>query len=193
MLLEKLTEYYGLPGEVEAGFITEHLEGYTPEDEKKLYEETLAQRTKRFGFPDVAFLTKLFEKFPPASKATGKVLWWNVCENCGCEYMGNLTCCPRCWRNGYTCRQVRVRKGYSIPDTVVRLNKPYTSSFKDDPSCYDCVHCGSHYCRFFGRPEHDCKQRNECPCNHCCMKAVSEARESQYEVKTVTVKPRKVS
>ena len=186
MLLEKLTEYYGLPGEAEASFISAHLEGYTEEDEQKLLDEVFASRSKRFGFPDVAFLTKLFAKVPPASKASGKVFWWRVCGNCKAEYSGDLMFCPRCWRNGYECREDSVRKGYSIPDTVIRFNKKYVTSTPQDMSCYECTHGGSQFCPYFGRASYDCHKRSSCPCNTCCMRTVSE-REKVPGIQHVTV------
>lgn len=190
MFLEKLTDYYGLPGEVEAAFIAERLKAYTADDEVKLYEEVLKTRTKRFGFPDIAFLTKLFDKVPPADKVSGKIAWWKICDNCKCEYHKDLMECPRCWRNGYSCRSMKVIKGYSVADTVVKYNKTYTLSTKDDPSCYDCAHGGTNYCPDFGRSKFDCKKRHECLCNTCCMRAAAEEKRGYYKVNDVVVKPR---
>lgn len=174
MLLERLTDYYGICGAEEAAFINKRLSMYTDQAQEQLFEIITQENGKRFGFPDLSKLSKAFAQVSPDGKSAGpKVWWWLKCRKCGCNYWGNLMLCPACNDKGIRSIETEVvTSSFPPPDTVIRFNKTGSRSTKDFKSCYDCKSRAGSFCWDFGKPNYDCKKRAECPCNECCMRSM---------------------
>ena len=171
MLLDRLTAYYGIGGAEETAFITKRIESYTEEAQDRLFELITADCSKRYGFPDLQKLYKVFAEVRPDGKDTDQKVWyWFKCSNCGTQYWHDLMYCPACLSRGEKCQKVEIIKSAVPPtDSVIRFNKTQLFSDGLNKSCYECS--TRQFCWNFGDAAYDCQSRLECPCNACCMRA----------------------
>ena len=64
MLIDKLRTYYGLPDSEQTEYINKNVLGMTEVDQDALAAKIIEARSKRYGFPDIAFLSKFFTGAP---------------------------------------------------------------------------------------------------------------------------------
>lgn len=172
MLIERLEKYYGLADDEETRFILDKLDGYSEADEQRLYEYIISNKNRRYGFPDVSFLSKVFSEIKPESQKKNKKYYWCVCDNCGSAYSYrlSLTGCPVCWNKGFECRSYKMVVSENKPPMkVIRYNK--STRIGNEKSCYDCEHNSLSFCGNFGNENYDCNKLGQCKCASCCIKA----------------------
>ena len=58
MLIDKLRNYYGFPSNEQVEYISKNVLGITEADQDALADKIIEERSKRYGFPDIAFLSK---------------------------------------------------------------------------------------------------------------------------------------
>lgn len=172
MLLTRLTEYYGIPGEAQKSFIDARTQGMPENRQDEIAQAIIEERTKRFGFPDVSVLSKYL---PQRGTNTSHKYYWCVCNDCGAEYDYGFITCPSCFQagkksSGYT---VKVSE-YQPPIKVIRWNKNSLSGGEN--SCIECQNKNNSYCRNFGNPNWTCNQSDYeyCNCKKCCAKRKRE-------------------
>lgn len=168
-LTERLTDYYGAPDREQEQFVSER-EKYLPEQSKNaIYQQLIETRSKRYGFPDVAALSKVFQMFTP-EKETRKQYYWCICDECHTEFSYSFLQCPTCFIQG------KNRKGYKLkvsdnppPPNVVRYNITTLSSAND--VCINCPVKSGSYCEHFGKEYYFCDKQDfdECQCKKCCL------------------------
>ena len=58
MLIDKLRDYYGLPEKEQVEYINKNVLGITEADQDAIADKIIEERSKRYGFPDIALLSK---------------------------------------------------------------------------------------------------------------------------------------
>lgn len=190
MLLDQLRDYYGMPDQEQSEFITKRTQGMSEADQNDVYQKIIESRSKRFGFPDIAYLSKYLTQTPKKAR----VYYWAVCLECGTEYAGTMPMCPKCYDKGLECRAKNFKTSETpMPMKVIRYNKEYTYRQDNELLCYVCAEREMSYCPNFGRPDYFCKEYRECKCNRCCMiakKANEQMKQKQFKISYA--KPRQI-
>ena len=174
MLLDRLTAYYGIGGAEEIEFINRRIDSYTEAGQERLFDLITAECSKRYGFPDLQKLNKVFaDVAPDGSACTQKRWFWRVCRKCGAQFWDDLMFCPVCFRKGEKVTEADLKTSSTPPGKeVIRFNK---CGFYEDGNykpCVTCVHGTNGRCPSFGNAKFDCMKRVDCPCNECCMRAM---------------------
>lgn len=168
MLTERLEQYYGLCGSEEREFIGKMTANCTVEEEDKLYERIVTGKTKKGGFPDISFLSRVFSDGLPRKSAKH---CWCVCDRCGAEYAYGMMLCPKCYEKGVSERAYHVRVSDSRPSaSVISYNKE-VPDIDGEMSCYRCEKRNFSYCQNFGRENFSCREEDffVCRCRQCCL------------------------
>lgn len=167
MLIDKLRNYYGLPDAEHAEYIKKCTRNMSEEMQDKIAQQIIENHSKRFGFPDVAVLSKYISE----TKKTGYKIYWAVCNACGCEYDYRFTSCPNCYLLGNKDEGHTVKVADKAPETkIIRWNIPILAPVEGMKTCAQCNNRTSGYCWMFGRPDQQCS-RSEfeyCACRECC-------------------------
>ena len=167
MLLEQLQKYFGEADEETSDFIREHSEGYTEEEEKRIYSWIIEKKSKKFGFPDINFLARAFREFASEQKK----YFWCICDVCGKGYDYSLPVCPHCYKEGKLSNRYKVRVSDTKPPaSVPKYNKAVLRNYDERGSCYDCEQSALSFCDKFGNPFHNCKDFRNCQCKACCTR-----------------------
>ena len=74
MLIDKLRNYYGFPEQEQVEYIAKSVLGMTEADQDAIADKIIEARSKRYGFPDIAFLSKFLKA---AAKKT-KMYYWAI-------------------------------------------------------------------------------------------------------------------
>ena len=175
MLLERLTDYYGICGAEEAAFINKRVESYSEMAQEELFDLITSDNGKRFGFPDLQHLKKAFAQIAPDGTKGPRIYYWRVCRKCKSAFWSNLMYCPECHRKGDDHMEADCARSSMAPVNVIRFNKSYLKDTVHNPpetTCYDCGFNSTGHCPSFGNSKFDCLKRTVCPCNECCMKAM---------------------
>lgn len=173
MLLERLINYYGTPDEEQERFINEKTLSMSEEKQDEIAQKIIEERTKRFGFPDIAALKKFFEK-----EEKKRIYYWAVClePDCKTEYAAGLMICPTCYKKGLKFNKYAIKNSEFPPSKkVIMFNQQaYFSSEKDDKLCINCEIAKKEwaFCFHFGNPDWECKTEDfrQCDCKACCLK-----------------------
>ena len=169
MLIDKLRDYYGLPDSEQTEYINKNVLGMTEADQDALAAKIIETRSKRYGFPDIAFLSKYVKD---VSKKTKKY-YWSVCDDCGAEFSYSFMRCPKCHLAGKQSSGYKVRVSENPPPhNVINWNLTTFNTADNYTNCVICEHRDTGYCRWFGNPNHTCSQSDYeyCDCKQCCAK-----------------------
>lgn len=172
MFLDKLIDYYGMADDESKNFIEGRINKYSADEQDELVKKILAAIPRKFGFPDVNRLAKVFNDNPPKVR----IYFWAVCNDCGAEYDYQFMTCPKCFLEGKKSSGYAVRKSeYQPPMKTIRWNMPSLSG--SEYSCLNCEH-KNNYCKNFGNYTWKCKREEweYCPCKACCAKAKEQSR-----------------
>lgn len=166
-LLERLTDYYGAPDNEQENFIAEREKYIDEETKSEIYSQLIQTRSKRYGFPDVAVLSKVLQKYTQA-KDTQKKHYWCVCDVCHTEYAYDFMGCPQCYIQGKDTRSYKLRVSDSpAPLNVIRYNKTRLGS----DGCVVCDKKAGSFCEHFGQEWYFCDRQDfdDCECKQCCL------------------------
>ena len=172
MLIDKLRDYYGIPDAGQADYINKNVFGISEADQNAIADKIIEDRSKRYGFPDIAFLSKFLKG---AAKKT-KLYYWSVCNDCGAEFDYAFMHCPKCHLAGKRSTEM---SGYKVktsenppPRNVIRWNLTTFNVEESYTNCVICEHRDTGFCRWFGNPNHTCAQNDYeyCDCKVCCAK-----------------------
>ena len=168
MLIDKLREYYGFPGQEQSEYINKRTIGMPEAQQNEIAQKIIETRSKRFGFPDISILAKYFND---AGSKKPHGFYWSICNDCKTEYNYRFETCPKCYLAGKRSSGYKVRTSEDgIPAKVIRWNQTTLHPDKGNTYCINCEHRDTGYCRWFGNPDHECQQNEYeyCVCRRCC-------------------------
>lgn len=169
MLIDKLRNYYGFPNNEQVEYISKNVLGITEAEQDALADKIIEERSKRYGFPDIAFLSKYLKG---AQKKT-RIFYWSVCDDCGAEFDYGFMRCPACHLKGKQSSGYKVKTSENPPPrNVIRWNLTTFNVQDGYTNCVVCEHRDTGFCRWFGNPNHTCAQNDYeyCECKACCAK-----------------------
>lgn len=167
MLIDILREYYGIPDIQTSQFIAEKTKGMAEEKQNEIAERVKQKHSQRYGFPDIAVLSKYFDTV----QVTTKKYYWSVCNDCKAQFDYRFNTCPKCFLVGKKSSGYGVKvSDYQPPKSVIRWNQTSLNIQEKEHTCYDCDHKDEGFCKYFGRPDWQCNKTDYeyCPCKKCC-------------------------
>ena len=172
MLLEKLTQYYGIPDDAQTDFINKRVQGMSERQQDEAATKIIESCSKRFGFPEISTLAKYLTE---GAKHKVSGFYWAVCNTCKAEYDYRFNYCPAC----LTSHRPRDQwQGYKVrtsddppPAKVIRWNITLTRPIDEGQKiCANCEERSGSYCPMFGDPGKQCSKSDYeyCACKACC-------------------------
>ena len=172
MLFQKLCDYYGMADRETEQYITGFENKLTESQQEEAYTQIIQKRTRRYGFPDIAFLSGILQE--KAKDNSGMKFYWSVCNDCRSEFSYSFHTCPVCFLQGKTSSGYKVKTSeYQPPKKVIRWNLPLLKrSTPEEKVCADCACRDEGYCLHFGDPDYQCSRSDfeYCTCKSCCAK-----------------------
>ena len=167
MLIDKLRNYYGFPEQEQVEYIAKSVLGMTEADQDAIADKIIEARSKRYGFPDIAFLSKFLKN---AAKKT-KMYYWAICNDCKAEFDYSFIKCPACHLKGKQSSGFKIKTSENQPPAgIIRWNVMVLNPMEGFTNCVTCEHRDNSWCRWFGNPNHTCKpnEYEYCECRKCC-------------------------
>ena len=169
MLYDRLAEYYGDGDSEQEQYVKNAERKMDYDKQSELYSQIIEKHAKRYGFPDISFLSKMFGNATPQG-GTYKY-FWAVCDDCKTEYDFNFNYCPKCFEMGKRNSGYKVKTSNTeYPKSVIRWNMPVLEAPEGIRTCTHCESRTSGYCRGFGNPDWQCSKSDfdYCECKQCC-------------------------
>lgn len=166
-LLERLTDYYGAPDNDQEQFVAEREKHIDEESKSEIYSQLIQTRSKRYGFPDVAVLSRVLQKYTQA-KETQKKHYWCVCDVCNTEYAYGFMSCPQCFIQGKDTRSYKLKVSDNPPPpNVIKYNMTHLGN----DGCVNCADKPGSFCEHFGQEWYSCDRTDfdNCACKQCCI------------------------
>lgn len=166
MLIDILRDYYGIPDVQTSQFIAEKTKGMAEEKQNEIAEQVKQKHSQRYGFPDIAVLTKYFDTV----QTKVKKFYWSVCNDCKAQFDYRFNTCPKCFLEGKKSSGYKVKvSDYQPPKSVIRWNQ--TSLQDETHGCFKCENKEDSFCPYFGKPGYQCNKTDYdyCQCKKCCI------------------------
>lgn len=175
-VITELTKYYETFDKDSAEYIRQYFVIDSIELKDYLIRTCKETHPKKFGFPDISVLCKIYKNAPvPSSSNTFSAC---ECKECKTLYAIDMMYCPVCWTNGKKVTEHFVRMS-DVSLRIINYNKKcanrkieeqYAKDYNKpvETLCYDCDERENSFCSHFGETKYNCANKDECTCYRCC-------------------------